>query len=329
MTKVRWGLVGTGGIGTRTVGDLRMCTDAEITAVASRRQDSADAFAAEHGIPHAFGDYADLCASPDVDAIYIGTPHSSHFAYARQALAAGKHVLCEKPLTMTADEAAELGRLAAERGLFLMEAMWMTFAPANQHVMREIEAGRIGAPRFLQASVGFTVPADGPRRYWDPELGGGALYDLGIYTVTLAQMIFGEVESISASGVIRPDGVDEHDAYLLHFAGGTAQIVNSLTFFAPPKGWLGGTEGAIDFGEQIWSPRTLRITTGTPPTPPDVEELAFAPEGNGYVPMFRAVNACILAGETQHPLHPVSKTVEALRTIEGIRDLLIARRDAP
>ncbi len=330
MTTVRWGLVGTGGIGKRTVGDLRRCEGVEITAIASRHQESADAFAAEHGIPHAFGDYGDLCASAEVDAIYIGTPHNTHFAYARRALLAGKHVLCEKPLTMAADDAAELGRIAAAQGVFLMEAMWMKFTPGMRRAMEAVESGTIGEPRFLQAGLGFPVPADGPRRYWDPELGGGALYDLGIYAITFAQMVFGGTpESVSATGSMREDGVDPHEAYLLHFAGGgTAQLVNSLTFFAPPQGWVGGTKGTVVVHEPLWSPRTLKIATGTPPAPPTVEELAFTNEGAGYVPMFRAVNDCILAGAIEHPAHPVSASVDALRTIERIRAALMAERDA-
>jgi predicted dehydrogenase len=328
MDKVRWSVVGTGGIGRRTVGDLRLVDTAEVTAVASRRQDAADAFAAEWDIPHAFGEYDELCASSDVDAVYIGTPHSTHFAYAKKALTAGKHVLCEKPLTMTAEEAEELDRIASRNNVFLMEAMWMKFTPAMRHAVEAIKSGVIGDPRFLQAGLGFPVPPDGPRRYWDPELGGGALYDMGIYTVTLAQMIFGPVEQVTASGSMREDGVDLHEAYLIEFAGGaTAQLVTAITFFIPPKGWVGGTKGSIAFSEPLWSPRSLSISTGTPPTPPDVEEVQFPTEGAGYVPMFRAVNERILAGETQHPLHPVSATVEALQTIELIRTELIRERD--
>ena len=120
-SRVRWAVVGSGGIAVRTVGDLRRCPDAEVVAICSREQSRADAFAQAHDLPLAFGDFAQLCASERVDAVYIGTPHATHFALASQALRAGKHVLCEKPLTMTADEARVLGQLAAEHGVFLME----------------------------------------------------------------------------------------------------------------------------------------------------------------------------------------------------------------
>jgi predicted dehydrogenase len=205
---VRWGIAGTGGIGRRTVGDLRLCESAEVVAVASRDQQRANAFASDFGLSRAFGSWSEMCASPDVDAVYIGTPHSTHFAYAREALLAGKHVLCEKPLTMTADEARELGRIAAENGVFLMEAMWTKFSPAIQRAVELVSSGTIGEPRFFQAGLGFPVPADGPPRYWDAALGGGALYDLAVYPVALAHLFLGTPQSVSASGAMRDDGVD-------------------------------------------------------------------------------------------------------------------------
>jgi predicted dehydrogenase len=327
-SQVRWAIVGTGGIGRRTVGDLRLCDTARITAVASRTHDAAAAFAAEQAIPHAFGDYARLLASGELDAVYIGTPHGTHHAYASAALRAGKHVLCEKPLTMTADEARDLGRLARENGVFLMEAMWTKFSPAVQRAIELVQAGTIGEPRFFQAGLGYPVPADGPPRFWDAALGGGALYDMGVYTIALAQLFFGVPDAVSASGIIRDDGVDLHAAYLLDFpSGATAQLATSITFFVPPRGWLGGTKGSITFDEPLFSPGSIRVMTGKPPGPPTVDDLAFPKEGAGYVPMFRAVNEAILAGRLEHPTHPISATVEVLETMELVRARLEEERD--
>jgi predicted dehydrogenase len=327
-TTVRWGVVGTGGIARRTVGDLRLCEGAEVVAVASRDQQRADAFAADLGLSHAFGDHSELCASADVDAVYIGTPHGTHFAHAREALLAGKHVLCEKPLTMTADEARELGRIAAERGVFLMEAMWMKFAPAVQRALEVVRSGTIGEVRFVQAGLGYAVPADGPPRFWDAALGGGALYDMGVYAVALAHTFLGTPRAVTATGSVRDDGVDLHEACILEFASGAlAQFVTSITFFIPPRGWIGGTKGSIDLGEPLFSPATITVVEGRPPAPPQVEELAFPREGAGYLPMFRAVNECILAGDLEHPTHPVSATVEVLEAMELIRERLADERD--
>ncbi|MBQ0945493.1 Gfo/Idh/MocA family oxidoreductase [Ideonella sp. 4Y16] len=326
---IRWAVVGSGGIARRTVGDLRLCDGAQVVAICSRSRERAEAFAQAHGLPLAFDDFARLCASDQVDALYIGTPHATHFALASQALRAGKHVLCEKPLTMTADETRELGRLAQAHGAFLMEAMWMKFSPAMRKAAELVAAGAIGEPRLLQAGLGYPVPPDGPARFWDPALGGGALYDMGVYTITLAQMYLGELAEISVTGTMRPDGVDLEEAITLRYAGGAlAQLSTSITSLIPPRGWLSGRRGAIDFLEPLFSPAGFKLITGQPPAPPQVEQLDFPREGAGYVPMFRAVNAAILAGATGHPLHPVEASAEVLSIMQAIQAQLASERDA-
>lgn len=326
---IRWALVGSGGIAKRTLGDLRLCADAEVVAVCSRSTERAQAFAKAHGLPLAFGDFTQLCASDAVDALYIGTPHSTHFALASQALRARKHVLCEKPLTMRADEARELGRLAQEHGVFLMEAMWMKFSPAMRRAVELVEAGTLGELRLLQAGLGYPVPPDGPARFWDAALGGGALYDMGVYSITLAQMFLGAPDEVSVTGTMRPDGVDLEQAITLRWANGAlAQLATSITSMIPPRGWLSGRRGAIDFQEPLFAPAGFKLVTGQPPAPPTVEELSFPREGAGYVPMFRAVQAAILAGATHHPLHPVSASAEVLEIMQTVRSQLAAERDA-
>jgi predicted dehydrogenase len=320
---VRWAIVGTGGIAGRTVGDLALTVNAEVVAVASRDHTRARAFADAHGIPLAFGDYDALLGSGEVDAVYIGIPHGLHFEYASRALRAGIHVVCEKPLTMTAAEAEELGRLARAHDTFLMEAMWTKFTPAFAQIRQILADGRIGEPRLMQGGAGFPVPPDGPRRFWVAELGGGALYDLGVYTLTYAHAVFGGPDGIRAAGHIRPDGVDLDEAYTLTWeSGAMAQFTNSIVASVPPAVWIGGTAGTIVLGEPLFNPRSLRLVTGTPPAPPTVEEFAFEVEGAGYVPMFREASAAILRGEREHPTHPLAESVAVLRSMESIRDLL-------
>ena len=157
---------------------------------------------------------------------------------------------------------------------------------------------------------------------------GGALYDMAVYTITLAQMVLGEPVEISATGTMRPDGVDLEEAITLRFANGAlAQLATSITTLIPPRGWIGGTRGCIDFGEQLFSPGSLRLVVGQPPKPPTVTDEVFAKEGNGYVPMFRAVNERILAGATEHPAHPVSATASVLQTMQTIQARLAVDRD--
>lgn len=326
--QVRWGIVGTGGIAHRTVGDLQLTENAVLAGVCSREQGRADAFAAQYDVGFASGDLGAFLASDEIDAVYIGIPHGVHFETAARALRAGKHVICEKPLTMTADEAAELQRLSRENEVFLLEGMWMKFTPAFAALREVIDAGRIGAPRLLQAGAGYPVPPDGPERFWVAELGGGALYDLGVYTITLAHALFGVPDDVVVSGEMRPDGVDLQEAYtLVYGSGALAQLTNSLTTFIPPAGWVGGSRGAIVIDEPLFAPRRLRVTTGTPPSPPTTEELTFDQEGAGYVPMFRAAGEAILAGRIESDVHPMSETIAVLRTMERVRDALAAARD--
>jgi predicted dehydrogenase len=230
---------------------------------------------------------------------------------------------------MTAAESLELGRIAAASGVFVMEAMWMKFTPAMQRAVELVDAGTIGEPRFVQAGLGYPVGKNGPARFWDPALGGGALYDMAVYTITVADLFLGEVAEISATGTVQPDGVDLEEAITLRFTSGAlAQLATSITTFVPPRGWLGGTKGAIDFGEQLFSPGSIRVATGTPPTPPTIVDEVFEKEGNGYVPMFRAVNDSILAGDTENPQHPVSATARVLGIMEAIQQKLFEDRDA-
>lgn len=325
---VRWAIVGSGGIARRTIGDLRHLPEAEVVAVCSRQQETADAFADEWGLARAYDDFTALCADEGVDAIYIGTPHGTHFRYAQEALRAAKHVLCEKPLTMTSAESRELARLSSAHGAFLMEAMWMKFSPSMRRALDLVAAGTIGTPMFVQAGLGYPVSPYGPRRFWVAELGGGALFDMGVYAIALAHIFLGVPDKISVVGDMRADGVDLNEAYTLSYASGAvAQLTTSITYSIPPRGSLGGTAGSIAFGEMLFAPRSLRLATGTPPNPPTVEDMEFEQEGAGYVPMFRAACEAILAGETEHRFHPVSATIEVLETMERVRALLIRQRD--
>jgi predicted dehydrogenase len=186
--RLGWAVVGTGGISRTTAGDLHLTENLDLVAVASRTIDNAAAFAADFEVPRAYGDY-DAMFDDDVDVVYIGTPIATHAELARRALLAGKHVLVEKAFTQTAAEARALAALAAEQGRFLMEAMWMRFNPVMELVLDEVADGAIGDVRTVQA--GFGIPFPATWNIWRPELGGGALLDMGVYPLTLAHLFLG------------------------------------------------------------------------------------------------------------------------------------------
>ena len=317
-----WAIVGTGGISRTTAGDLHLTENLDLVAVASRSIENASAFAAEFEVPRAYGDYEALLLDDAVDVVYIGTPIGTHADLARRALWAGKHVVVEKAFTTTAAEARELADLAAAQHRFLMEAMWMRFNPAFQRMLDEIDDGVIGEVRSVQASFGF--PAPPTWSHWHPELGGGALLDMGVYPLTLAHVLLGDPRRIEATGEMRDDGLDlTASAYLRYGKGRFAHALTSLRSFVGAGATIGGTEGFITYDQPFLSAGSFRIETPPEGTP---EEITEELEGNGYVPMFRAVGEAIADGLLEHPLRPLRDTIEVLETIDEIRRQLARGR---
>ena len=324
--QTRWGIAGTGWISRTTIKDLRLTENVEVVAVGSREQQTADAFAAEEGVERAYGDYARMLEDPDIDVIYIGTPHGSHYPMAVAALEAGKHVLGEKPLGVDAAQARRLADLAEARGLFLMEAMWMKFNPMIRTLQTTLAEGVIGEVRWIQAAFGFGVPYDPASRFWDPAQGGGALLDVGIYPITLAQLFTGPPDHISAEGTINPDGVDRRVLVNLEGRDVQAQLATSIEHMLTPRATIAGTAGFIDVDMPFWVSGGFTVwPEGVRPGGPEPYEVREPIEGGGYVPMFRHTSQCVLDGLTESPLHPLSATIEVLDTIDEVRRQLMAR----
>ena len=316
-----WAIVGTGGISRTTAGDLHLTENLNLVGVASRSIENAAAFAAEFEVPRAYGDYDALFEDDDVDVVYIGTPIATHFDLARRALLAGKHVLVEKAFTTTADEARELAQLAAQHERFLMEAMWMRFNPAFEAMLQEVADGAIGEVQTVQA--GFGIPFPPSWNIWRPELGGGALLDMGVYPLTLAHLMLGVPDRILASGEMRDDGLDVTASVLLRYGGSRfAQALTSLAGYVNPVATIGGTDGFIAFDQPFMSAGSFRVET-----PPEGEPrtITVELEGNGYVPMFRAVNEAIVDGLLEHPMRPLHATIEVLETMDEVRRQLARR----
>ena len=324
--RTRWGIAGTGWISRTTIKDLHLVENIEVVAVSSRQQETADAFAAEEGIERAYGDYARMLEDPDLDVIYIGTPHGSHFPMAVAALEAGKHVLGEKPLGVDAGQARELAALARQRGLFLMEAMWMKFNPMIRTLQKTVADGAIGELRWMQAGFGFAVPYDPANRFWDPAQGGGALLDVGIYPITLTHLFTGPPDRISSEGTINPDGVDKRVLVNLNGRDIQAQLSTSIEHMLTPRATLAGTTGFIEVDLPFWVSGGFTVwPEGVRPGGPEPYEVREPIEGVGYVPMFRHTSQCVLDGLTESPLHPLSATIEVLDTIDEVRRQLLAQ----
>jgi predicted dehydrogenase len=316
----RWAIVGTGTIARTTVADLQLTENVDLVAVASRSAVTAATFASEFGIPTSFGSYEQLFNSPDIDVVYICTPVSTHFQLTTAALQAGKNVLCEKPLTMSAAEARSLAALASERRLLLMEAMWMRFNPAIRRMVEDVESGAIGEVRAVQSGFGIPFPRVAGSRFWEPDLGGGAVLDLGIYPLAFAHLLLGIPDRMHVEGVMLDDGIDVRETtYLAYGDGKFAIAASSLSEFLAPMASVGGSSGAITINESFFSTHTYTLLAN-PFEAPRVEE--FTIEGAGYVPMFRAYGEALARGLLEHPLNPLRFTIEVLAMIDEVRERL-------
>lgn len=317
MEPIRWGILGTGSIADKFATGLQDTPDAVLAAVGSRSLETAKAFADRFGNPNVYGSYQDLVNDPDVDTIYVATPHPMHYAAVRLSLEAGKGVLCEKPFTLNAREAADLIGYARERKLFLMEAMWSRFLPAAQKFRQLVADGAIGEPRILHADFGFRHGTGDPaHRLFAPELGGGALLDVGVYVTSLASWIFGRPQTIASFGHLGPTGVDEQAALIFGYEGGAfAQLTAAVRTATPQEVTLMGTEGTLRIHPLWW--KATELTLSRPGEDDETFDLPF--EGNGYNYEAAEAGRCLREGLLESPTIPLDETLAIMETLDAVR----------
>ncbi|MCD0482925.1 Gfo/Idh/MocA family oxidoreductase [Streptacidiphilus sp. ASG 303] len=316
---VRWGILATGGIADAFAQDLRLLGDeAELVAVGSRTAESARRFADRHGIPRAHGTWQDLADDPDVDVVYVATPHSAHHAAASLCLEAGRAVLCEKPFTLNLAQAQDLVTLARRRELFLMEAMWMYVNPTVRRIRDLVADGAVGEVRSVHADFGIAVPYAAAHRLHDPAQGGGALLDLGVYPVAFAQLLLGAPDDVSARAHLNPQGVDENTGILLGYdSGAVANLSCSLTTATSQYAAVNGTRGRIVVARDFFHPDGFVLHRDGH----DPEEVRLpADPGNGYTHEAREVVRCLRAGATESELVPLDGTLSLMATLDNVRD---------
>ena len=316
MSKFRWGILGTGAIARQFVEGLGSLSEAEVLAVGSRSEASAAEFAEEREIPRRYASYEDLTADPDVDIVYVATPHPCHAANAELCLNAGKAVLCEKPFTVNAAEAERVVGLARDKGLFLMEGMWTRFFPLMEKVRRLISEGAIGEVRMLNVDFGFRTDVDPASRLFDPALGGGALLDVGVYCVSLASMVLGRPSGSVGLSHLGETGVDEQASVVLEHEGGRlANLSIGIRTATPQEATVMGTDGYVRVHSPWWRPTSMTISR-----PGEESETVEAPvSGNGFNYEAAEVMRCLEAGETESEIMPLDETLSVMRTMDGIR----------
>ncbi|MUM17786.1 Gfo/Idh/MocA family oxidoreductase [Mycobacterium sp. CBMA271] len=309
---IRWGIVGPGRIAGNVARDFPLTPGAELIAVASRSAERAQEFAQVHRIPRAFGSYRALLRDPDVDAVYIATPHPQHRQVAIAALTAGKAILVEKAFTATASGTQEIIDIARARGVFAMEAMWTRFQPAIVAARALVDEGAIGEVRQVQADLGVDRPFDPDDRLFNPALGGGALLDLGVYVVSLAQYFLGDPAAVVAHGSLFPTGVDAEAGLLLRYDDGcAATLLCSLLHPTPGQARIFGTEGWIDVLPRFHHPREIVLhRKGSDP-----EAIVKPPVGGGYSHEIAEVNQCLIEGRSQSTVMPLADTLAVQRVL--------------
>ena len=324
-----WGVLGPGGISERFADALQRHGSQRVVAVGSRSLDRAEAFARRHGVPRAVGSPEELVSLPEVEVVYVATPHPSHRALAELALQAGKHVLVEKPLAMTREDAAAMTSLGRERGLLVMEAMWTRYLPQADVIRQLLERGAIGEVTFVSAEFGFVFPYDPAHRLFAPELGGGALLDAGVYPVSFIASVLGLPESVQAAGTLAATGVDDHVQLTLDHGGALAAATTSLRAALPVRAVIAGTGGRIEVEPPFIRPSTLSLSTKAMWGPdPDAQRWTDDALAEPYDALHLQADALAryaAEGRTESPVHDHAQTVGVIAVLEEARRLLGAR----
>jgi predicted dehydrogenase len=311
----RWGLIGTGLIADWFAKDLTVTDAGRAVAVGSRSQQAADRFADKFGIPNRHASYEALVSDPDVDVVYVATPHPMHHANTLLALDAGKPVLVEKAFTMTAAEARELVASARSKGLFLMEAMWTRFLPHIAEVNRLVAEGALGEIVTVTADHGQWFVKDPAFRLFAPELGGGAVLDLGVYPVSFASMVLGKPERIVSMITPAFTGVDAQTSMIFGYASGAQAYLNCTSYArTPTTAVISGTEARIEIDGFFYAPTPFALVSR------DGASTRFdVPyEGKGLHYEADEVARCLRAGLLESPLMPLDETVEIMETMETV-----------
>ncbi|WP_223692121.1 Gfo/Idh/MocA family protein [Leifsonia poae] len=319
---LRWGVVGSGWIAGAFTDALHAHTDQRMVTATARDGAKAAAFAAEHGIARISESVEALVGSPDIDVVYIATPHTSHREVALAAIAAGKHVLVEKPFALDAREARDIAEASRRAGVFAMEAMWTRYLPQSDILRQVLDAGTLGDIHLVTADFGFAAPFDADNRMWNPELGGGALLDAGVYPLSFVSSVLGAPTRLEVDGALTVTGVDARASLLLGSASGaTALVATSMVSSMPVRATVIGSRGRVDVHSPFFGPSGVTIAAGSIGTEETETwtDTTFATlhEGLGYEAT--ALASYVGEGRTESPLHTLDETISIIGTIDEAR----------
>ena len=316
---LRFGIIGTGFIANRCASTFEvLADDAGLTAVASRSVEKAQEFAEKYHIPKSYGSYEELACDPDVDVVYIGTPHNFHLENIRMCAEHGKHIVCEKPMTISAAEAREVAELSRKHKVFIMEAYWSLFTPAYQKAKELLASGVIGKYEFLRAELGFSHPGARGLRKIDPKLAGGAMLDLGIYNIMIAYDIFGhDVKRVRAKAQLNEHGIDLYNAFSFEYENGAvAYLMDSVKGRFDNKAIVYGDSGCVTIHNYLGSYKVTLDAMGEPS-----QDFEFPYEKNGSEYEMRHACECIRQGLLESPVIPLSESVAIMEMADRLIDM--------
>ncbi|MDD4967865.1 MAG: Gfo/Idh/MocA family oxidoreductase [Paludibacter sp.] len=314
--KIKWGILGTGRIATVFATALQVVEDSELYAVGSRNMTKAQQFAGEYAVPKAYGSYEELVQDPDIDVIYIATPHNLHVENTLMALNHNKHVLCEKPLGVNRKEVKLLAEKASEKKLFLMEALWSRFLPNIIKVKELVESGVIGDVKLLTAFFSFKSDKGPEHRQFNIELCGGTILDIGIYNMFLSYLLLGKPKEISALAGLSEQGIDTSSSYTFKYNDDTiAAMYSSFLADSPTIAKIHGSKGRIELQHQWFCPGSVKLilNDGTQ------EQFDFNFKSNGYEFEAEEVVRCLQEGKTQSEMWSLNDSLQLVEIMDSVR----------
>ncbi|MBI1224640.1 MAG: gfo/Idh/MocA family oxidoreductase [Bacteroidetes bacterium] len=315
-TTINWGILAPGRIAHKFAHDLQLVEGAKLHAVGSRSLERAKDFASEYGAPHAFGSYEALLDCPDLDAVYIASPHVGHCEHAIMCLEKGIAVLCEKPFAMNTSEVLKMVECARKNNVFLMEAIWTRFIPCFEEMLRLLKDGYIGELKTIRADFGFKADFPLTHRVFNPALGGGALLDVGIYTIFLATWLWGKPERIKATAVMSSLGVDDSCAMIFEYPDKRLAILDcSLVLKTEIEAYIYGETGTIQLHNRFINPQDLSVSFYEKTS----EHFHVPLTGHGYYHEILEVNDCLRRGMTESEKLPLDFSIQLMETLDWVR----------
>lgn len=314
MKKIKWGIIGLGKIANQFADALMLVEDSELYAVASRNNEKAADFGERFGASKCYGSYEELFLNSDVDIVYIATPHNSHAELSIQAMKADKHVLCEKPIALNYKDAKRMVDTSKETGKFLMEAFWTRFNPSVLEVLELIKNNEIGKVKYINADFVFNAPNHEGTRMSEMELGGGALFDIGVYPVFLSYLLLGIPDSIHASAQFYKTGADKQTSIIFDYKN--AQAVLHCSFVSSSEGVaiISGQNGSISLNPMWHETQSFTIIKDN-----DKKEIAKPTIGKGFAHEIIECNKCIRKNRIESSMWSHQNSLEQMQIIERIK----------